>query len=71
MVAQGHVDFVLFGKLTPWDQPAGVVVMQQAGAHVAMLDGSDYRGDLRSGYLLAASNAATWGRLRDAVQLPD
>ncbi|WP_425071590.1 inositol monophosphatase family protein [Sagittula sp. S175] len=65
MVASGNADFVLFGKLTPWDQPAGAIAIQQAGGHVAMLDGSDYRADTATGYLLAASDAATWGRLRD------
>ncbi|MFW2589613.1 inositol monophosphatase family protein [Sagittula sp. SSi028] len=65
MVASGNADFVLFAKLTPWDQPAGVVAIQQAGGHVAMLDGSDYTADLSTGYLLAASDAATWGKLRD------
>lgn len=62
-LAQGEVDFVLFGKLTAWDQPAGVIVARQAGGHVAMLDGSDYTGDLTSGYLLAASDKATWDRV--------
>jgi fructose-1,6-bisphosphatase/inositol monophosphatase family enzyme len=65
MLAQGNVDFLLFAKLTPWDQPAGVVVMQAAGGHVAMLDGSPYSADLRSGYLLAACNEKTWMKVRD------
>lgn len=60
MVAQGQMDFLLYAKLTPWDQPAGVVAIRQAGGHVAMLDGSDYRGDAQSGYLLAACNRETW-----------
>ncbi len=65
MLAQGNVDFILSAKLTPWDQPAGVVAARQAGAHVAMLDGSEYRGDTREGYLLSACNVETWGRVRD------
>ena len=65
-LAQGEVDFVLFAKLTPWDQPAGVIVTRQAGGHVAMLDGSDYRGDTRTGYLLAANDKPTWDRVRSA-----
>ncbi|SMX26283.1 Inositol-1-monophosphatase [Pelagimonas phthalicica] len=65
MLTQGNADFILTAKLTPWDQPAGVVTARQAGAHVAMLDGSDYRGDLREGYMLAACNVETWGRVRD------
>ena len=66
MLAQGHVDFVFAAGLTPWDHAAGVVVAQRAGGHVALLDGSDYRADApRSGYLLAASDQATWNRIRD------
>ncbi|MBV6635550.1 MAG: inositol monophosphatase [Mameliella sp.] len=65
-LAQGEVDFVLFAKLTAWDQPAGVVVTRQAGGHVAMLDGSEYAGDTSSGYLLAAGDKATWDKVRDA-----
>lgn len=62
-LAQGEVDFVLFAKLTAWDQPAGVVVSRQAGGHVAMLDGSEYLGNTSSGYLLAASDKDTWDRV--------
>ncbi len=65
MLTQGNVDFILSGKLTPWDQPAGVVAARRAGAHVAMLDGSESRGDTRDGYLLSACNAETWNRVRD------
>ena len=65
MIAQGHADFVLFSKLTAWDQPAGAICMSQAGAHVAMLDGTEYNASLTTGYFLAASDAATWGRVRD------
>ena len=31
-----------------------------------MLDGSEYTGDTSSGYLLAASDKATWDKVRDA-----
>lgn len=66
MMAQGHVDFLLAAKLTPWDHAAGVIITRRAGGHVAMLDGSEYNaGTSRSGYLLSASDAATWGRVRD------
>ncbi len=65
MFAQGHVDFVLSTRLNPWDHAAGVLIARQAGGHVAMLDGSDYQAHARDGYLLVASDAATWGRVRD------
>ncbi|MGR3375856.1 inositol monophosphatase family protein [Salipiger abyssi] len=67
MLAQGHVDFVLSARLTPWDHAAGALLCQCAGGHVAMLDGSDYNAAKREGYLLCASNAATWNRIRDAM----
>ncbi|MCK0149794.1 inositol monophosphatase [Marivita sp. S6314] len=66
MVAQGHTDFVLCANLTPWDHAAGALLVKRAGGHVACLDGSEYRADMRSGYLLCASDAATWGRVRDS-----
>ncbi|KAA8606499.1 inositol monophosphatase [Salipiger aestuarii] len=66
MLAQGHVDFVLDARLTPWDHAAGALLATCAGGHVAMLDGSEYNAATSRGYLLAAGNAATWTRLRDA-----
>ncbi|MFP7570030.1 inositol monophosphatase family protein [Marivita sp. S2033] len=67
LVAQGHMDFVLCSGLSPWDHAAGALIIKQAGGHVAMLDGGEYRADMRSGYLLCASDAATWGRVRDTM----
>lgn len=65
MLAQGKVDFVFASRVTPWDHAAGVRICQSAGGHAAMLDGREYRADIRDGYLLCASDAATWGRIRD------
>ncbi|MHA6325528.1 inositol monophosphatase family protein [Roseivivax sp. CAU 1753] len=63
--AQGGVDFVLATQLTPWDHTAATLISSAAGGHVAMLDGSEYRAGMRDGHLLAASDKATWERLRD------
>lgn len=63
--AQGGADFVLASRLTPWDHTAAVLLAEGAGGHVGMLDGSDYRAGTRDGYLLAATDKATWERLRD------
>lgn len=66
MLAQGHVDFLLSGGLTPWDHAAGVLAVQRAGGHSALLDGSDYSATApRDKFLLSASDAATWGRLAE------
>ncbi|WP_299784355.1 inositol monophosphatase [uncultured Marivita sp.] len=67
MVALGHVDFVLSSALSPWDHAAGALIVQRAGGHVACLDGTQYRAHMREGYLLCAPDAATWGRVRDAM----
>lgn len=66
MLAQGHVDFVVSVNLTPWDHAAGALIVERAGGHVAMLDGSDYNAANRSGILLGAANKETWSNLRDA-----
>ncbi|MCC1493782.1 inositol monophosphatase [Cognatishimia sp. F0-27] len=66
LLAQGHIDFVLSARLTPWDHAPGVITTQQAGGHVAMLDGRDFRAHHRDGYLLSACDEETWNRVRDA-----
>ncbi len=65
LLAQGHVDFVLAARITPWDHSPGAVIVKQAGGHVAMLDGSDFNAARREGYLLCAANKATWEAVRD------
>jgi fructose-1,6-bisphosphatase/inositol monophosphatase family enzyme len=64
MLAQGYVDFSLTALLHPWDHAAGVLIAARAGAHVAMLDGSDYNASQRSGHLLIAPDKQTWGKLK-------
>ena len=64
-LARGGVEFCLSGVMTPWDHAAGVLICQQAGGYVAMLDGSDYNASVTEGYLLAAPDQESWTRLRD------
>ena len=67
MLAQGHVDFVLSVRLTPWDHAAGALVVQQAGGVAKMLDGSVYSPTQRDGYMLAARNASAWSDIQQAL----
>jgi len=67
LLAQGAVDFVLSGKMTPWDHAAGVLLCQQAGGYAAMLDGSDYSAALPDAYLLSASSKAVWDKVADEM----
>ncbi|MEM8578832.1 MAG: inositol monophosphatase [Pseudomonadota bacterium] len=68
LLAQGAVDFVLSGKMTPWDHAAGVLLCQRAGGHAAMLDGSDYTAALPDSYLLSASSKAVWDAVASQMQ---
>lgn len=72
-LAAGHVDFVMGVNCTPWDHAAGVLLTRQAGGYAAFLDGEDYRADRDDSILLVASDATTWGRVRDefAFLIPD
>jgi fructose-1,6-bisphosphatase/inositol monophosphatase family enzyme len=64
-VARGGMDFLLSGTMNPWDHAAGVLICQQAGGFVAMLDGSDYNAGITEGYVLAAPDEDSWNRLKD------
>lgn len=67
ILAGGHVDFVLYNKLMPWDHVGGSLIIQEAGGHVAKFDGSPYRPYEFEGGLLAASNKETWDLLRREI----
>lgn len=69
LLAQGAVDFVLIAQHTPWDHAPGAILCEQAGGHVAMLDGSAYSTKVTEGYLLCAANQTTWDRV--AARLND
>jgi fructose-1,6-bisphosphatase/inositol monophosphatase family enzyme len=71
MLTSGGVDFVLSARVTPWDHSAGVVTVTQAGGYCAMLDGSDFRGDMKSGYLLCAGSKDTWEQVREVFAFLD
>ena len=64
-MAFGHIDFLLAGKLMPWDHAAGLLIHQEAGGHAALLDGTPYAPTLHQGRLLAANSRASWARLRE------
>ena len=54
-VLLGELDFVLYWRTLVWDHAAGVLLLQEAGAHGARLDGTAYEPwSDRRGLLLAA-----------------
>lgn len=64
-MAFGFVDFMLTGKLMPWDHAAGLLIHAEAGGYSALLDGTPYKPTVHQGHLLAASSRNHWEQLRD------
>lgn len=67
LAAGGHLHFLSYAKLMPWDHVAGALMMREAGAHVARFDGSDYKPSHIDGGLLVAPDAESWQALRREV----
>lgn len=65
--ASGHLHFLQFFKLHPWDHAPGALIASEAGGYVAKFDGSSYMPDDRSGGLLVASDKDSWHALRQHV----
>ena len=65
--ASGHVHFLMYNKLMPWDHLAGTLISQEAGAYAAKFDGSQYRPTDVDGGLLLATDKDSWDMLRREV----
>jgi fructose-1,6-bisphosphatase/inositol monophosphatase family enzyme len=67
MAAGGHVNYLFFNKLMPWDHVPGTLICAEAGGYVARLNGQPYRAEHRGGGLLIASDRESWDTLRREV----
>lgn len=65
--ASGHVHYLMYNKLMPWDHLAGTLIVQEAGGYVARFDGSPYLPHHVEGGLLAAPDRDSWETLRREV----
>ncbi|MBY5519264.1 inositol monophosphatase family protein [Rhizobium leguminosarum] len=65
--AGGHVHYLMYNKLMPWDHLAGTLISQQAGAYAARFDGSPYLPHHLDGGLLITPDKASWDVLRREV----
>jgi fructose-1,6-bisphosphatase/inositol monophosphatase family enzyme len=65
--ASGHMHFLMYNKLMPWDHLAGALISQEAGAHVARYDGSAYLPHHVEGGLIVAADREAWEELRREV----
>ena len=67
LMATGHVHFLLYHKLMPWDHLAGALIVTEAGGFVRRLDGSPYLPSHTEGGLLVTPDEASWRDLHRAV----
>ncbi|MBY5350421.1 inositol monophosphatase family protein [Rhizobium leguminosarum] len=65
--AGGHVHYLMYNKLMPWDHLAGTLIAQEAGAYAARFDGSPYLPHHLDGGLLITPDKASWEVLRREV----
>jgi fructose-1,6-bisphosphatase/inositol monophosphatase family enzyme len=65
--ASGHVHFLMYNKLMPWDHLPGTLISQEAGAYAARFDGSAYRPEHTGGGLILTPNKDMWEELRREV----
>lgn len=65
--ASGHVHYLMYNKLMPWDHLAGTLICQEAGAYAARFDGTPYLPHHVDGGLLIAPDRASWELLRREV----
>jgi len=66
-IIKGTQNFLMFWRLLPWDHAPGAFLVEEAGGHVARLDGSEYRpSDQRPG-LLVGQNREVWDVVRSTL----
>ena len=66
-LAGGHVHYLMYNKLMPWDHLAGTLISQEAGAYARRFDGSPYLPHHLDGGLLIAVDKDSWELLRREV----
>lgn len=66
MLAEGTIDFLFYYRTWPWDHAPGTLLAEEAGVHVARIDGSDYGlGGINAGLLSAVDEV--WSPLASHI----
>lgn len=65
--AAGHLHYLMYNKLMPWDHLGGALIAQEAGAYCARFDGSPYHPHHVEGGLLLAPDRESWEMMRREV----
>ncbi len=67
LAAGGHVHFLQYGRLYPWDHAPGWLLHQEAGGYSRRFDGSAYDPTATGGGLICAPDRASWDALHAAL----
>jgi fructose-1,6-bisphosphatase/inositol monophosphatase family enzyme len=65
LAAAGHLHFLLYYRLYPWDHAPGWLLHREAGGYAARFDGSGYDPLDTGGGLICAPDRAAWQELRE------
>ncbi len=67
-LANGEMDFALFGSINPWDHLPGTLLVQESGGVVLNEDRTPYHAkDGKQQILLSASGQVVWNSLVDLI----
>jgi fructose-1,6-bisphosphatase/inositol monophosphatase family enzyme len=66
-LAHGEKDFVLYGRLLPWDHAAGALILTEAGGAVRLLDGRPYGPLVLERGAIGVREASLWEAARRTV----
>ena len=67
MACGGHLHYLMYGKLMPWDHLPGTLISTEAGAFVGRLDGSRYEVGHTAGGVIVAADRDSYETLRREV----
>ncbi|PPR25559.1 MAG: Fructose-1,6-bisphosphatase/inositol-1-monophosphatase [Alphaproteobacteria bacterium MarineAlpha10_Bin3] len=67
-LVQGDFEFRLYNRLWAWDHAPGVLLLREAGSHVARVDDAPYRPTERTRALLCSASLGQWDTLSDLMR---
>ncbi len=67
LAAGGHVHFLQYGRLYPWDHAPGWLLHKEAGGYSRRFNGSEYDPTETGGGLICAPDRASWEALHAAL----
>lgn len=66
-LAEGDLDFALFGRQYPWDHAPGTLLLREAGGHALSLDATEYDPTCTTWGLLCTGPEVDWSHVRSEM----